>query len=250
MPKQKKLSMYLYGLFMVTLIWGLLSLIFQSNLVPSPLTVFKSIHELFRDEILLHVVASLKRIFLGVTISLSICIPLGICLGYFPWWDKYFSPILYILAPIPKSVFLPIILITMGLGDQSKIFLIFLITFFSLTINIKDRVKSIPTEVFYPLQSIGASHLNIITEVILPGILPTILTTTRISIGTSIAVLFFAENYGTQYGLGLFIMDAWSIINYTKMYAGIVIMSLLGLMFFILIDYLEVLLCPWQPHKD
>lgn len=250
MSKHKKLFTYLYGIAMILIFWSIISILFQNPLVPSPVRVFQTIVEVLQEEMFLHITASLKRIFLGVMLSLGICVPLGIGLGYFTRFDKYFSPILYILAPIPKSVFLPIILITMGIGDQSKIFLMFLITFFTLTINIKDRVRSISLEVFYPLRSIGASHWQMISQVVLPAILPTLLTTTRISIGTAIAVLFFAENYGTQYGMGLFIMDAWSVINYPKMYAGIVILSFVGLILFIFIDYLELYFCPWQPKKS
>ncbi|MBU3114201.1 ABC transporter permease [Clostridium lacusfryxellense] len=133
-----------------------------------------------------------------------------------------------------------------GLGDFTKIVMIFLITFFPVVVNIKDEVKNIPQEVFYPMYSLGATNLQIIKEIILPGTIKSILTSIRIGIGTAISVLFFTENFGTEYGMGYFIMDSWMRINYIQMYSGILILSLIGLLFFILIDFLEGLLCPWR----
>jgi NitT/TauT family transport system permease protein len=96
------------------------------------------------------------------------------------------------------------------------------------------------------MYSLGANQFQVIKEIIFPAIIPSILTSLRLGIGTAISILFFTENFGTEYGMGYFIMDAWMRISYINMYSGIIILSLLGLTIFITIDFLENILCPWR----
>ena len=152
-------------------------------------------------------------------------------MGYFKKIDLILSPIIYFSYPIPKIALLPIVMLIFGLGDLTKIVMIFLITFFPVVVNIKDEVKNIPEDVFYTMYSLGATNIQIIKEIVFPGSLKAILTSLRISIGTAISVLFFTENFGTEYGMGYFIMDSWMRINYIQMYSGILILSIIGLFF-------------------
>ena len=86
---------------------------------------------------------------------------------------------------------------------------------------------------------------QIYRHLIIPAVLPEILTSLRISVGTSIAVLFFAENFATTYGIGYFIMNSWSTVNYTAMFSGILALSLLGLALFKIVDIIDAKLCAW-----
>jgi len=72
------------------------------------------------------------------------------------------------------------------------------------------------------------------------------LTATRLALGTAISILFFTETFGTQYGMGFFIMDSWLRVNYLDMYAGIVVLSFIGFCLFVSIDYLERKICSWR----
>ena len=99
---------------------------------------------------------------------------------------------------------------------------------------------------YNPLISLGASRLQMFYNVTLPAILSEVLTNIRLFIGTALSVLFFAEAYGTNMGIGYFIQDAWSRINYIDMYSGIVILSILGLILFIILDYIESVVCKWK----
>jgi NitT/TauT family transport system permease protein len=82
--------------------------------------------------------------------------------------------------------------------------------------------------------------------VIFPASLPKFLTAIRVAMATAVSVLFFTETFGTQYGMGYYIMDAWLRVNYLEMYAGIVVLSLLGLLLFGILDLLEYMTCRWQ----
>ncbi|HBI27277.1 MAG TPA: ABC transporter permease, partial [Peptococcaceae bacterium] len=91
----------------------------------------------------------------------------------------------------------------------------------------------------------GATSREIYSHVIIPGCLPEIFTAVRISLGTAISVLFFAESFATFEGLGYFIFEAWSRINYPEMFAGIIAISLQGFVLFILVNLLQRVICPW-----
>ncbi|MNI78075.1 putative aliphatic sulfonates transport permease protein SsuC [compost metagenome] len=126
-----------------------------------------------------------------------------------------------------------------GLGDKSKIIIIVLILVFQIIVAVRDAALNIPYETYNPIRSLGASKLQIFSHITLPAILPELLTTLRLSIGTALSILFFAEGYGTKYGIGYYILDAWSRISYLEMYTGIIILGLLGFVLFMLIDILE-----------
>ena len=124
--------------------------------------------------------------------------------------------------------------------------MIFLIIVFQVVVAVRDGIRAIPNETYYPLYSLGASFKDIFFEVLWPASLPKFITAIRVALATAISVLFFTETFGTQYGMGYFIMDAWLRVNYLEMYSGIVVLSLLGLILFTTIDLIERNACHWQ----
>lgn len=244
--KEYKLANFAIPLLITFALWQIIAMIINKPLFPPPYAIIINIFTTFKSDIAIHVVYSFNRIIVGLLFTLSIGIPVGILMGYFKKVDLICSPIIYFNYPVPKIALLPIVMLIFGLGDLTKIVMIFLITFFPVVVNIRDEVKNIPEEVFYPMYSLGATNFQIIKEIIFPGILKSLLTSLRIGIGTAISVLFFTENFGTEYGMGYFIMDSWMRINYIQMYSGILILSVIGLFFFIVTDILEGIFCPWK----
>ena len=244
--KEYKLTNFIITFFIIFGLWQIIAIIINKALFPPPYAIIINIFTTFKSDIAIHVVYSFNRIIVGLLFTLVIGVPVGILMGYFKKIDSIFSPIIYFNYPIPKIALLPIVMLIFGLGDLTKIIMIFLITFFPVVVNIRDEVKNIPEEVFYPMYSLGATNFQIIKEIIFPGILKALLTSLRIGIGTAISVLFFTENFGTEYGMGYFIMDSWMRINYIQMYSGIIILSIIGLFFFIITDVLEGIFCPWR----
>ena len=243
--KEYKIINFVIAFIIIFSLWQIIAMIINKPLFPPPYAIIINIFRTFNSDISIHVIYSFNRIIVGILFTLIIGVPVGILMGYFKKIDLIFSPIIYFNYPIPKIALLPIVMLIFGLGDLTKIVMIFLITFFPVVVNIRDEVKNIPEDVFYPMYSLGATNFQIIKEIVFPGILKAILTSLRIGIGTAISVLFFTENFGTEYGMGYFIMDSWMRINYIQMYSGILILSIIGLFFFIIIDILEGIFCPW-----
>jgi len=235
----------IYGSILILILWYILHLIIQSSIIPSPYLTIIKFFNLMKGELLIHILVSLFRILVAVIISLLIGVAAGLFLGLNEKYDDYISPMIYLLYPLPKIAFLPVLMILFGLGNASKIILITIIILFQILVTTRDSVKGLSKELFYSIKSLGANKTQIYRHLIIPAVLPKLLTALRISIGTSIAVLFFAENFATRYGIGYFIMDSWTRVDYTQMFAGILAISLLGLLIFNLIDFIEDKLCKW-----
>jgi len=236
----------LYSFIVMVLLWGAVAWLLNLPIIPSPGAVFQNILEIFQTKMQVHVVASLIRILAGIAIAVLLGVPLGFLMGYFDQVDKVLSPLVYFTYPVPKLALLPIVMLLFGLGETSKLIMIVLIIVFQIIITSRDAVKAIPAETFRSLQSLGASRRQMFTEIIFPASLPEVLTATRLALGTAVSILFFTETFGTEYGMGYFIMDAWMRVNYLDMYAGIVILSFMGFVIFTAIDISENRLCSWR----
>jgi NitT/TauT family transport system permease protein len=176
---------------------------------------------------------------------MGIGIPLGLWMGLSKRADSFISPIAYILYPIPKVAFLPLFMVLFGLGNSSKIILILSIIVFQIILAVRDGVKEIPNEYFYSVATLGLNRWQIYNNLVFPAVLPKIMSALRVSIGVSIATLFFSENYATTYGIGYFIMNCWVMVDYVEMFAGILAMSLMGTFIFKAVDWAERRFCPW-----
>ncbi len=235
----------LYGFLVVLLFWYILHLAVASSAIPSPFQTIINFIEIFPGELSIHLSVSFLRITAAILISLVAGSIIGLWIGMSKKADELVSPIVYILYPLPKIAFLPILMILFGLGNTPKIVLIITIVVFQIIVAVRDGVKEIPKELFYSVMSLGLSRLEIYRHLIVPAVLPKIITAIRISVGVSISVLFYGENFATTYGIGYFIMDSWIKVNYVEMFSGILALSIMGFVIFKLIDVMEARLCGW-----
>jgi len=236
----------LYSFVLIIIAWQAVSMLLKIPIIPTPVAVFTDILKIFRSQMEIHLLYSLGRILAGIAISILLGVSLGLLMGYFARADKILSPLVYFTYPVPKIALLPIVMLLFGLGEASKLIMIVLIIIFQIIITARDAVKNIPQEIFRSLQSLGANRRQIFNEIIIPASLPEVLTATRLALGTAVSILFFTETFGTQYGMGYFIMDAWMRVNYLDMYAGIVMLSFMGFILFIILDMAERYLCSWR----
>jgi NitT/TauT family transport system permease protein len=180
-----------------------------------------------------------------LAISVVPAVILGLAVGRSAKLDSLISPFIYLLHPLPKAAFLPVIMLFFGIGEISKIFLVGFIIFSQMLVTVRDSAKQIAGEYIDVVRSLGAGKISLLVHVIIPSVLPGFFTAFRVSLGTAVAVLFFAETYAAENGLGYLIVDAWTRIAYKEMYAAILALSVLGLALFILTDILEYVFCPW-----
>lgn len=236
------------AVLILILIWQLAAWLLAKPILPAPLTVGAAlIQEMLTGNLPRHFLMSLWRVLASTTLAILFAVPAGLALGQSERLNRIFAPMIYLLYPIPKVVLVPVVLLLFGVGDFPKIIIIFLILFFQILVLVRDQALGIRPELLMSVRSLGAGRRALFRFVYIPASLPAILTALRQSVGTSVAVLYVAELVATQWGLGYYIyFNGSTLFNYPAMYAGIVTLSLMGLILYFTVDWLERKLCPWQ----
>lgn len=226
--------------------WQLASMLIDRPVLPPPWEVFGAFIAELSQDLGHHTAVSAARVVASILLAVVAAVPAGLALGLSPAADRLAKPLIYLLYPIPKIVFLPVVLLLLGIGNASKVFIIALILFFQILVVVRDEAANLRPELIASVRSLGAGRRAIFRFVYLPACLPAVLTSLRVSIGTAIAVLFFAESFATNSGLGYYIIvETWGRLAYPEMYAGVMAMSLLGLALYFIVDRLQARLCPW-----
>lgn len=240
MKAQSRLATTLTGVVMFFALWQVLAWIVDRPILPPPGTVLPLFLRLMPGELGLHTLASAARVLAAIALAAATAAPIGLGLGQMRTLDRIFNPLIAIVYPIPKIVLLPVIYVLMGITNFSKIFLIALILFFQILVVVRDEAAQLRPELILSVRSLGAGRRALFRYVYLPASIPATLTALRVSTGTAIAVLFIAEQSLTQWGLGYYIVvETYQVIRYREMYAGILAMSLLGLILYSGLDWLE-----------
>ncbi len=245
--KHGSISSYILATLLCLGLWKITAILVASPVLPPPETAFGAFFQhLHSDSFWQHFTASAYRVSISILLAWVTAFPCGVISGYSNRIDKIFSPIIFMTYPIPKMVLLPVILLLFGLGNLSKIILISLILFFQIVVATRDGVKAIDKKFYDSVRSMGGGRLAVIRHAVLPAALPHSFTALRISTGTAISVLFFAESFATNSGLGYMIMDAWGKADYNQIFVGIIGMSLQGLLLYEFFRYLEEKICAWR----
>lgn len=250
-PQESGTGLWGWGQYLVAFTallagWHLLAITLDLPALPGPGDTLAALTSPLAAALGGHLAASTVRVAASLVWALAVAVPLGLLLGRHRSMDRFVSPAVFLIYPVPKIVFLPVVLALFGTGDISKVFLVGLIVFFQILVTTRDSARSLPPQVILSVVSLGAGERDLLRHVVFPAVLPRVFTSLRIAIGTAIAVLFIAETYATRQGLGYYIIDTWSRAAYDQMYLGIGAMGLLGLGLYLLMGLLERKFCPWE----
>lgn len=230
----------LVGIVMFLALWQALAWIIDRSILPHPHEVLPLFFRLLPGELGIHALASAVRVLAAIALAAVTAAPVGLALGQMRRLDRIFNPLIAIVYPIPKIVLLPVIYVLMGITNFSKVFLIAIILFFQILVVVRDEAAQLRPELILSVRSLGAGRRALFRYVYVPASLPATLTALRVTTGTAIAVLFIAEQSLTRYGLGYYIVvETYQVLRYREMYAGILAMSLLGLILYTALDWLE-----------
>lgn len=231
----------------ILVFWQIAAMWVNRSILPTPVVVLDAFFKELCGELPSHFAASLWRVVAGMVLSVVTAVPAGLGIGGSKRLNRFLSPVIYLLYPIPKVVFVPIVLLFLGVGDTAKITVIFLILFFQIVVLVRDQAAGLAPQLLQSLRSLGAGRRALFRFIYLPASLPAILTALRQSVGTAVAVLYIAELFATRRGLGYYIYQSGStLLDYPAMYAGVLAMSILGLGLYFAVDWLERKLCPWK----
>lgn len=238
---------YLVAFFALLLLWQLGAWTLGPYLLPAPLDVLEAWANALRESVLReHIQSSAFRVAAAMVLAWIVAFPLGILLGYRRRIDRYVSPMVFLTYPLPKIVLLPVFLTLFGLGDLSKILIIALTTGYQILVVTRDGIRRLDARFLDAFRTLGGTPAQLVHHVLVPAALPSAMTALKVSSGTAVAVLFMAESFATQRGLGFFIMDAWGRGDQLEMFCGILSMSLLGLVVYEICHIAERILCRWK----
>lgn len=229
------------GLLLAAGAWHIAVIASGTRLVPSPAEALLGIVELARRGLLVkYVVASLFRVTWGYCMALILAVPLGLALGLWRRGEMALNPLLQMLRPISPLAWIPIAILWFGVGDTSAIFLIFLASFFPLTLAAMNAVRNIEEVHLTAGSNFGLSRAQLVESVIFPAVLPQLVVAMRITLGVAWLVVVAAEMIAVNSGLGFLIADARNAGNrYDLVVAGMILIGAIGLMLDLLMRRLE-----------
>jgi ABC-type nitrate/sulfonate/bicarbonate transport system permease component len=201
----------------------------DGRFLPTPTQIAANMWELLRSgELLHHTVASLTRFVFGLTLATTLGIGLGVAMGASETCRNAFNMLVELSRPIPPIALIPLAIFWLGIGDESKVFLIFVACFFPILLNTLSGVQGTDPTLINLYRTMGATRAQTLCHVLLPSALPQILTGLRISAGIGLIVLVAAEMVGAYDGLGYLILYSEQTWQLDSMFAGIITISVIG----------------------
>jgi len=241
----RRVTGYVVAIGLILLVWWGLAAWIGSPALPDP---WRALVALWHagPALLPQVGISLERVLLAMVIGMGLALPVGVWIGRSRRVQVVATPLIHILYPIPKVALLPVLLVLLGLGNAPKVVLIALTIFFQTLVSVRDAVRVIPAPYVSAVRAFGASRWQVIWHVVLPAGLPGLFTSLRINVGTSIAILFLAESIAGNSGIGYYVMQMWSMIDYPAMFAGIIAMALMGVAIYEALELVDHIVLRWQ----
>lgn len=219
------LSSIVFGL----LVWQALAWQMGPTLVSSPAETWSAAVDLAKDGTLLEsCLVSLRRIMIGWGAGLVVGIPLGILMGRVKLIRNLIDPYIEFFRFIPPIAFITLAIAWFGIGETSKIILIFYTSVFIITLNAIAGVMSINESKLLAAASLGASRRQTLTAVVLPASVPHLVTGARLALGNSFLTIVSAEIVAAQTGLGSLIWTSRNFGRIDWIFVGIIALGILG----------------------
>ena len=183
----------------------------------------------------------------GYLLSVVVAVPFGIAIGWYKKVAYIFDPFVNAMNATPRVALLPLVIIWLGIGILSKVGIIFLGAVFPILINARDGVKTTPSNLLTAARSFGASEWMLFKTVVLPSTVPFILTGLRLGLGRAIVGVMVGELYAATAGIGFMITVAGATFQTDKVFVGVLIFALTGMIGTELITRVERRFNRWRP---
>ena len=219
--------------------------------VPHPASVWQAFMDIltegYRGETLLrHLADSLYRVIVGFLLGVVTAVPLGLAIGYSSKVQAVFDPLIEFYRPLPPLAYYTLLVIWLGIENESKIALLYLAAFPPLSVSAMAGVRGVAPERIQGAQALGASRWQVFRYVIFPSCLPDIFTGMRVSIGFTYTTLVAAEMVAATSGVGWMVLDASKFLRSDVIFMGNIVMGLTGIALDRLIRIAERRVVPWK----
>jgi ABC-type nitrate/sulfonate/bicarbonate transport system permease component len=214
----------------------------------APSYVWKAGYELLHSgEIYNDLYVSGIEFFWGYILSVVVAVPFGIAVGWYKKMSHIFDPFINAMNATPRVALLPLVIIWLGIGILSKVGIIFLGAVFPILINARDGVKTTPKNLLNAAKSFGASEWQIFGSVVLPSTVPFILTGLRLGVGRGLVGVMVGELYAATAGIGFMITVAGATFQTDKVFVGVLVFSITGMILTEALNNVERRFDKWRP---
>ena len=229
----------LLGLFLLVLIWSLVSMATAGG-IPTPMDTAKQAIDIFSDPFYRkgpndqgvgwNVLASLQRVALGFGLAALLGIPAGFVIGRFEFMSRMFNPLISLMRPVSPLAWLPIGLLVFKGAHPAAIWTIFICSIWPMIINTAVGVQRVPQDYMNVARVLNLSEWKIVTKILFPSVLPYMLTGVRLAVGTAWLVIVAAEMLTGGLGIGFWVWDEWNNLNVKNIIIAIFVIGIVGLM--------------------
>lgn len=205
-----------------------------------------AVDELVNGRLGLDLVLTVQRLLVAFTLSAVLGVAIGVASGRWRTVEMLIRPVTDTLYPLPKIALLPLFIIIVGRGEVAYIITAFATAFFQIIISTRGTVRDVPTDLIEAGRNFGATGFRFFTRLLFPAIAPGLLNGLRLGMATCLITLIAAEFVGAEYGMGAAIRRAGQQFAVEEVYAGLLIVGLLGLAINLVFRLITPLVLPWQ----
>jgi nitrate/nitrite transport system permease protein len=242
------------GFALLVGVWALLTM--NSTTFPTPKATFDAAVVLFADPfysrgpndqgIGWNVLFSLQRVAIGFGMAAAVGIPLGFLVGRSVFVNRMVSPLISLLKPVSPLAWLPIGLLVFKAANPAAIWTIFICSIWPMVVNTAVGVQRVPQDYLNVARVLALSEWKITTRILLPSVLPYMLTGVRLSVGTAWLVIVAAEMLTGGVGIGFWVWDEWNNLNVKHIIVAIFVIGIVGL----LLEYLLISIARRFSHEE
>ncbi|MBF7694059.1 taurine ABC transporter permease TauC [Acinetobacter sp. FNA3] len=254
--KWKMLAVSLLSVGLVLLIWFIITALqwVSPLFLPSPQAVFHKFIEVSQQGVMKatlwqHLASSMSRVLIALFAAIIVGVPIGLWMGLNKWARAVIDPLVELLRPIPPLAYLPLLVIWFGIGETTKILLIFFSILAPVIISSTHGVLSHQINRERAALSLGASKSQIFWHVILPTALPHIITGIRIGLGVGWSTLVAAELVAADRGIGFMVQSAAQFLITDTVILGIIVIAIVAVSFELYLRWLQKQLSPWYSKQ-
>jgi NitT/TauT family transport system permease protein len=250
-PRTERIVLGTAFIVIVFVIWELVTAlgIQPPIILPSPWAVVDALKNLFtspESDIWADFAASGSELFYGLGLAAVVGIAAGLLIGWYPRVGYFFDPFINLLNAIPRVALGPLLIVWLGIGLNSKVALVFLISVFPVLMNTSSGIRSLDPNLVRVARCFGANDLKIFRTIALPGSVPFILGGLRLAVGQSLIGVFVAELLGAQHGVGALVQTAGEQFQTDLVFAGLLIFAVAGLLLTAIVRWLERRFDAWR----
>jgi NitT/TauT family transport system permease protein len=235
------------GILVFLAVWQAAVAIFKAPayLVPAPTEIFRAFFSEL-PKLLHHGWITTYEMLLGYGLAVIIAIPLAIAITSSSRFDRFVMPTMLFFQVVPKVAIAPLFLVWFGVGTTPKVLLAFLISFFPIVIDAAVGLRSMSSEMNDLARSMGATRMQVFAQFRLPTSLPYLFSGLKVAATLAVAGAVVGEFVGADKGLGYLLMVTGTNLETAMMFATLVALTIIGLVFFYVVEFLETLLIPWH----